>query len=149
MNHNEKKYAGSSIKLSYLLIGGGIGAVLALLFAPKAGTEFRTDIADATRAGLNKANETAGQIAEQAQSTYQTAKEKVGGVYETASHAVSAAANSVSETLSETAKSVKELPAKVQDAAEETSNQISNAVEAGKKEYNREKAFSANVAKNN
>ena len=31
-------------KLTYLLIGGGIGAVIALLFAPKSGIELREDI---------------------------------------------------------------------------------------------------------
>ena len=38
-----------SNKLTYLLIGGGIGAVIALLFAPKSGQELRGDLADATR----------------------------------------------------------------------------------------------------
>ena len=36
-------------KLVYFLIGAGIGAVTALLFAPKAGAELRADIADRTR----------------------------------------------------------------------------------------------------
>ena len=43
-----------SNKLTYLLIGGGIGAVLALLFAPKSGQELRGDIADATRKGIDR-----------------------------------------------------------------------------------------------
>jgi len=33
-------------RLTYLLIGAGIGATLALLFAPKSGRELRRDIAD-------------------------------------------------------------------------------------------------------
>ena len=42
-----------STRLTYLLIGGGIGAVIALLFAPKSGHELRGDIADATRKGID------------------------------------------------------------------------------------------------
>src|SRR5437868_15542777 len=49
-------------KLTFLLIGAGIGATLALLFAPKSGRELRTDIADLSRKGLDGAGEGAGQI---------------------------------------------------------------------------------------
>ena len=45
---------------TYLLIGGGIGAVLALLFAPKSGSALRGEIAEESRKGydvtLAKAN---------------------------------------------------------------------------------------------
>ena len=51
----EREESSASTKLTYLLIGGGIGAILALLFAPKSGQELREDIADATRKGLEKA----------------------------------------------------------------------------------------------
>ncbi|MCU0240070.1 MAG: YtxH domain-containing protein [Pyrinomonadaceae bacterium] len=42
---SEREEASASTKLTYLLIGGGIGAILALLFAPKSGQELREDIA--------------------------------------------------------------------------------------------------------
>jgi len=44
-------------ELIYLLIGGGIGAILALLFAPKSGKELRSDIAGVTRSRLNTSEE--------------------------------------------------------------------------------------------
>ncbi|HYL97503.1 MAG TPA: YtxH domain-containing protein, partial [Blastocatellia bacterium] len=44
-------------KFGFLLIGAGIGAALALLFAPKSGREFRGDIADAGKQGLDTAGE--------------------------------------------------------------------------------------------
>ena len=53
-----------STRLTYLLIGGGIGAVIALLFAPKSGQELRGDLADATRKGIDKSREAAQQIGE-------------------------------------------------------------------------------------
>ena len=39
-------FDGCAQKMLFLLIGGGIGATVALLFAPKSGTELRGDIAD-------------------------------------------------------------------------------------------------------
>ena len=38
MKYEYEKETSSTTKLTYLLVGGGIGAVLALLFAPKSGT---------------------------------------------------------------------------------------------------------------
>ena len=71
----------SSNKLTYLLIGGGIGALVALLFAPKAGQELRGDIADATRKGYDKTLETAQQLKEQSGTYYQQIKEQAGDAY--------------------------------------------------------------------
>jgi gas vesicle protein len=58
-HNNEREEASTTTKLTYLLVGGGIGAVLALLFAPKSGNELRGDIADVTRKGIEKSKETA------------------------------------------------------------------------------------------
>ena len=45
-DYYEREETNAATKLTYLLIGGGIGAVIALLFAPKSGTELRGDIAN-------------------------------------------------------------------------------------------------------
>jgi gas vesicle protein len=65
-------------KLTYLLIGGGIGALVALLLAPKSGTELRDDIADVTRKGVDKGRETAAQIGGRAGEYYEVARERAG-----------------------------------------------------------------------
>ncbi|MBI3950261.1 MAG: YtxH domain-containing protein [Acidobacteria bacterium] len=44
-------------KLAFFLVGFGIGAVVALLFAPKSGRELREDIAETTRREIAKASE--------------------------------------------------------------------------------------------
>ncbi len=51
-------------RLTYLLIGAGIGATLALLFAPKSGKELRRDIVDVSRKGVQKGSEVAQAIGE-------------------------------------------------------------------------------------
>jgi len=65
-NEYERDETSAATKLTYLLVGGGIGAVLALLFAPKSGQELRGDIADATRKGIEKSKEAASQLQEKA-----------------------------------------------------------------------------------
>ena len=88
-------------KLSYLLIGGGIGAILALLFAPKAGEELRSDIADVTRKGMNKTEELANQISEKAQTVYADTKTKAVEIYDSAKNKMESVASDISKNSRE------------------------------------------------
>jgi gas vesicle protein len=132
---NEKFNSGT--KISYLLIGGSIGAVLALLFAPKAGQEFRADIADVTRKGLDKTRETAGQLGEKAQTVYQDTKTKVGEIYESTANKAGELYDSATKTLSSTTDAVKKTAEDTKNAVEEKVEQTGSAIEAGKKEFNK------------
>src|SRR5947199_10125602 len=67
-----------STRLAFLLIGGGIGAILALLFAPKSGRELRGDIADATRKGIDYSREQGRMIGEAAGDYYERGRGKAG-----------------------------------------------------------------------
>jgi gas vesicle protein len=110
--HDDRRRGGSdaSTRLAYLLIGGGIGAVLALLFAPKSGQELRSDIADATRKGIDRTRETASQIGARAGEYYEATRDKAG-----------------------------DLAAAARQAAERRGGQLSAAIEAGKQAYAEEK----------
>src|SRR2546423_5590399 len=110
----ERDETSAATKLTYLIIGGGIGAVLALLFAPKSGVELREDIADATRKGLEKSKEAAAQLQDRAGEYYEATREKAADLYE--------AATEKAGELTEKAKSV----------AASTANPFTAAVEAGK-----------------
>src|SRR6476659_10696856 len=83
-NDYERDNTSAATKLTFLLIGGGIGAVIALLFAPKSGKELRGDIADASRKGIEKGKEAAAQIQERAGEYYETGREKAGEIYQSA-----------------------------------------------------------------
>lgn len=113
--------ASASTKLTYLLIGGGIGAVLALLFAPKSGQELREDIAVATKKGLEKGKETAHHLQEAAEDYYEVTRERASEFVETAQEKAT------------------DLQQKARSAAAQTSNPISAAIDAGKKAYLDEK----------
>lgn len=63
--------------LTYLLIGGGIGAAAALLLAPKSGADMRHGISDATRKGYDGTLDLAKRVKEQSVGLYRTAVERV------------------------------------------------------------------------
>lgn len=128
----EREESSASTKLTYLLIGGGIGAILALLFAPKSGQELREDIADATRKGLEKGKETAAQLQERAGEYYEVSLEKATELYQTAQEK----ATEYAEIAKEKAEAIGE---KAKGAAARTTNPISAALEAGKEAYIEEK----------
>jgi gas vesicle protein len=117
----EREEASATTKLTYLLIGGGIGAALALLFAPKSGHELRGDIADVTRKGIEKSKETAAQLQETANDYYEVSREKASELYQTAQEKAG------------------EIGAKAKEAAASTANPFSAAIEAGKEAYIEEK----------
>src|SRR5687767_15526456 len=91
---------GVSTRLTYLLIGGGIGAILALLFAPKSGQELRGDIAEATRKGIDRSREAAQQLGDRAGEYYETTRERASELYSTASDKAGELARTARETAS-------------------------------------------------
>jgi gas vesicle protein len=120
-DYYEREDSSTTTKLTYLLIGGGIGAVIALLFAPKSGTELRGDIADATRKGIEKSRETATQLQEKAGEYYEVGRERASELYQTAQDKAG------------------EIGEKARSAAARSANPFSAAVEAGKQAYVTEK----------
>jgi gas vesicle protein len=121
MGYDRDEESGAMTKLTYLIIGGGIGAILALLFAPKSGVELREDIADVTRKGLEKGREAAGQVGNYAGEYYEVAKDKTGELY-----------NAAQEKAGE-------LAGRAKDVATRTANPFTAAIDAGKKAYYEEK----------
>ena len=71
-----------SDKLVYFLIGASVGALTALLFAPKAGSELRSEIADTTRKGLDYARDSGREISERASDLTERGKEAVSDLTE-------------------------------------------------------------------
>jgi gas vesicle protein len=118
---NEREETNATTKLSYLLIGGGIGALLALLFAPKSGQELRGDIADVTRKGIEKSKETASLVGEKAGDYYEVTREKAGDLYSTAQDKAG------------------QIAEKAKSAVSSASNPFSAALGAGKEAYAEEK----------
>lgn len=141
---NDRDYGdGVSTRLTYFLVGAGIGAVLALLFAPKSGEELRNDIADATRKGLDKSKEAAQQIGAKAGEYYETGRAKAGELYdtarETAGEYYEATRERATELYDTASTKAGEVVTKTRDVASRQAGSITAAVEAGKKAYVEEK----------
>lgn len=86
-------------KLMFLAIGGGIGAGLALLFAPRPGREIREDIADLAGKGYDKAFETANEMKHRTAEFYETAKETGDEVLDVVSAGMSTIKNEVASDV--------------------------------------------------
>jgi gas vesicle protein len=124
MGHDDyRRDSGDNIstRLTYLLIGGGIGAILALLFAPKSGQELRGDIADATRKGIDRSREAAQQLGDRAGEYYEATRTRAGELY------------------SQAAERVGDMAQSARDAAARQGGTLTAAIDAGKKAYQEEK----------
>src|SRR5262249_28143742 len=104
-------------KLVYFLVGAGIGAITALLFAPKSGSELRSGLADATRKGIDYARDTGREIGERASDYYQTGVERASDLTTRGKEAVS------------------ELTDRGKDLISRQKGQFTAAIEAGKQGY--------------
>ena len=139
----ENQGSSAAEKLTFLLIGGGIGATLALLFAPKTGRELRGDIADYTKRGVDAAGDQARVIGDRATELYGTATSKASEAYGAAagkvSEAYGAAAGRVSEAYGSAREKVVAGAETVSEVAGRQKEQITAAIEAGKQAYREEK----------
>ncbi|MDQ3688315.1 MAG: YtxH domain-containing protein [Acidobacteriota bacterium] len=108
-------------RLAYFVIGGTVGAIVALLFAPKSGRELRGDLADVTRKGVDRTRETAGQLGTKAGEYYEVGRERAGELYASA------------------ADKAGDLAGAAREAAARRGEHLSAAIEAGKRAYVEEK----------
>lgn len=133
-NDDYRRDSGDNIstRICYLLIGGSIGAVIALLFAPKSGHELRGDLADATRKGIDKSREAAQHLGERAGEYYESTRERAGELYTQAASKASDIYSTASEKVGEVAKTAR-------DTASRQTTTVAAAIDAGKKAYQEEK----------
>jgi gas vesicle protein len=110
MSDHQRRESDAGTRLTYFVIGATVGAVVALLFAPKSGRELREDLADATRKGVDRARETGAQISAKAGEYYDAASARAG-----------------------------ELAASAREVVERRGERFSAAIEAGKQAYRDEK----------
>ena len=97
-------------KIMYFLIGGGIGAGIALLFAPKRGSELRGDIADMAVKGYDETVATANQLKRRTANYYKAAKE-------TGDEVLNVVVDGASAVKKEVGKDVERIGAIVEDTA--------------------------------
>jgi gas vesicle protein len=82
-------------KLKFFMIGGSVGAAIALLFAPKPGREFRGDITELASKSYDKTLATANEMKHRTAEFYRTAKETGGEVLHVVAEGMSSVKNEV------------------------------------------------------
>jgi gas vesicle protein len=112
--------ANFSTQVTCFLLGGAVGALAALLFAPKSGRELRGDIADATRQGVDRARDKANEY-------YEVSRERATELYSTASTKAG------------------EVAGAARQAAARRGENLSAAIDAGKRAYADEKRRTENT----
>ena len=110
--------------LLYLLVGGGIGATIALLFAPKPGSELRGEISDITKKKYGETLDLASGLKQKTADLYQTAKEKSEHAFDIAAAKLSRTQDNVEDAV-ETA--VERVNGKILDIDSQNSQKHSNA----------------------
>jgi gas vesicle protein len=73
---NRKQIPGAILTFA---VGAGIGAAIALLFAPKSGEELRGDLVDGVNDGVNQVRSTGKDLKRRAQRVVDMAKDQVQG----------------------------------------------------------------------
>jgi gas vesicle protein len=113
--------------LKGLFIGGLIGVVLGVLYAPKSGKETREDIARTTEDLLSKGKE-----------EYEKAVEKSKTAYETAVKHLKGLEISAKEKVEEIESKASEFAHKGADAIAGNKNRLRKAIDAGVEAYREE-----------
>jgi len=118
----------SSDFLKGVLIGGLVGAVAGILFAPKSGKETREDIARKTDEIIKKAKE-----------EYELALEKSKNAYETAIRKAKEIQSMAREKVDDVEESVTELTEKGKESLLDSKTRLKKALDAGIEAFKEEK----------
>jgi gas vesicle protein len=114
--------------LKGLLIGGLIGAVVGILYAPKSGKETREDIA-----------RTADDLLSSAKDEYEKAVEKSKAAYEIAVKRLKDLELSAKEKVHEAEGKVNEYSKHSSETIQDSKNKLKKAIDAGVEAYREEK----------
>jgi gas vesicle protein len=85
------RFDGPTTAVTFLL-GLGVGAVTALLLAPKAGNELREDLADGVNDRVSQARNSVKKIGKRAQAFVDQANDQIQDAVDAGEHAYNAAA---------------------------------------------------------
>jgi gas vesicle protein len=124
----KSKFNGVGNNLLYLLVGGGIGAAMGLLFAPKPGRELRQDVSDGVKYGLETTNEKVSQLRETAGEKASQLKVAADDYYHRAQDKVSELYRVVKKTVSD---GTEEANALANDTADQVQNGITDPMQNG------------------
>ena len=119
---------GNGDLLKGLIIGGLVGAVLGILYAPKSGKETREDIARKTEDLLDKAKEEYERGIAKSKLAYEAAIERLQDLESSAQKKVEEVESKVTEFAQQSAETI-----------QDNKNRLKKAIDAGVEAYREEK----------
>jgi gas vesicle protein len=120
------------------LIGGAIGAVAALLFAPKSGTELRADIRRKSREVYDETEEALGEWKTQAAEVVEQGKRQAEALRAQAEAKIAEARAKAEQLVAEGRAKARDLIDEGGKVVEREKGRIKSAIDAGKKAYREE-----------
>lgn len=93
-------------RLFYLLVGGGIGAVVGLMMAPKSGADLRGDIVDLSKIGIDQTKDLAKNLKERSAETLHLIKEKAETAYDLAASKIARAQDVIDRSMETSAEHI-------------------------------------------
>lgn len=120
------------------LIGGSIGAVIALLFAPKSGNELRADIRRRSREIYDEADVKFGELKGQAADVIEQGKRQAEALRAQAEAKMAEARAKAEQLISEGRTKAREFVDQGVKTVEREKGRIKSALDAGAKAYREE-----------
>ncbi|MDZ7289643.1 MAG: YtxH domain-containing protein [candidate division KSB1 bacterium] len=124
--------------LKGILVGGAIGAVIALLFAPKSGTELRADIRRKSKELYDETETSLGDLKKQAAEIVEQGKRQAEALRAQAEAKIKEARAKAEQLISEGRAKARELVEEGAKTIEREKGRIRSAVDAGVKAYREE-----------
>jgi len=120
------------------LIGGSIGAVIALLFAPKSGNELRADIRRKSREIYDETEEKFGEWKEQAAEIVEQGKRQAEALRTQAEAKIAETRAKAEQLVSEGRAKARDLVEQGVKTVEREKGRVKSALDAGVKAYREE-----------
>lgn len=124
--------------LKGFLVGGSIGAVFALLFAPKTGNELRAEIRRRSREYYDEADTKFGELKGQAAEVMEQGKRQAEALRAQAEAKLAEARAKAEQLISEGRAKARELVDEGVKTVEREKGRIKSAIDAGAKAYREE-----------
>ena len=119
-------------KLAWFICGGVVGAVAALLYAPRSGAETRAMVAEKANEVWGQTKDWGAQASENVQQIYKEATEKGQEVFAKGQAMVQNAAEKAQETAKDMAGKAKEAASNVAPKFAESNDQLRDKIEAAR-----------------
>lgn len=138
MSKNESSY--SKGLLVGAILGGAVGAITALLLAPKSGAELRKDIADKSREAYDKAQdllgEYEGEITEVVKTTFNEGKVKAQSIVDAARKQADEIMENAQVVLNEAKLKASDTKSNISGKIDQVKSASSAGIQAFKDELN-------------